>query len=178
MKQMVLLQLFMFFSMLLPAQELMMADLVANSKEAKKDPAAEEAVTKSNAFVFDGYGELPKSENEIEEHFLGEIIAHKWSAVNQLFIKKSSVSVGFGDSYVETLKPSVFNAVYKMNSFYKKACNKNVISITEAAKQFDWVLDCALAAYYSPDSKAFEEALVGKRKPEEILEVFNSVILK
>ena len=72
------------------------------------------------------------------------MIAEKLAMVNELYLHKTNISVGFGSSYTETFKTSILNAVYTMNTYYKKALRRKIITEDEAHKQYVWILDCAI----------------------------------
>ncbi len=126
-------------------------------------------------FVFKVYATDAQPKGEIESHYLGDEIAGKWTLVNELYLKKSEVSVGFGNSYTEIIKPSVFNAVNRMNNYYRKAVNKGEVKIEEAQQQFSWILECAIAIYQNDNTEMFEKTLVKLKDPSQILQLFNSV---
>jgi hypothetical protein len=128
-------------------------------------------------FSFESYADWAVKESGLEPHFLGEMIARKWTYVNSIYIRKQEVEVGFGASYTETYKPNVINAVYRVNNYYRRALNRNQMNEDYARQQFSHILDCAIAAFYSEDSAEFEKALAGKKKPEEIILTFNLVEL-
>ena len=68
------------------------------------------------------------------------MIAEKLAMVNELYLLKTHISVGFGSSYTETFKPSILNAVYTMNTYYKKALKRKTIPEDEVHKQYVWIL--------------------------------------
>ena len=135
----------------------------------------EKDVKNEKCYSFKVYAgnDIPKG--DIEPHYLGSEIAGKWSLVNELYLKKSEVNMGFSSTYTETVKPAILNAVYKMNAFYKKALNRKTIKVDEAQKQFSWILDCAIAIFYCSDSAEFELALAKTKDPNQIAKLFNSV---
>lgn len=144
-------------------------------KETPTDRKVSKPASNNEQFVFKVYSVNNAPKGEIESHFLGDEIAAKWTLVNELFLRKGEVSVGFSTSYTEIIKPSVFNAVCKMNSYYKKALGKGLINKEEAQQQFSWILDCALAAFASDETKSFEAALIKTKAPEQINQLFQSV---
>lgn len=131
---------------------------------------------KKYRFTIYSVNENPKG--EVESHYMGKEIAEKWTLVNELYLRKSDVHIGFGSTYSETIKPSILNAVYRMNAHYKKVLNRKIISESEAKRQFSWILDCAIAICYCPESAEFESALTKTRDPDQIIEIFNAVELE
>jgi hypothetical protein len=144
-------------------------------KETPTDRKVSKPVSNNEQFVFKVYSVTNAPKGEIEPHFLGDEIAGKWTLVNEMYLRKGEVSVGFSTSYVETVKPSVFNAVCKMNNYYKKTVNKGMVDKEDARKQFSQILDCALAAFQYDETENFESALKKTKEPEQIIQLFNAV---
>jgi hypothetical protein len=128
-----------------------------------------------NHYIFKVYNSKEKAKGEIEQHYMGNEIAEKWTIFNELYLHKGDITIGFGTSYIETAKPSVYNAVCRMNSYYKKAINKELIQFEDAKQQFSWILDCALAALQYDDTEKFERTLSKMKDPQQIIQLFNSV---
>lgn len=110
-----------------------------------------------------------------DAHFLGDTVARKMHRVNSLYIKKSDLTVGFGHTHVEILKPTIYNALNKVERHLKKAVRKEEISTEKAAAIFSLYLDYAVAIFHDPESSAFEEALSKARNAGEMMELFESV---
>lgn len=144
-------------------------------KEIQADRKVSKPASDTEQFVFKVYGTNDTPKGEIEPHFLGDEIASKWTVVNELFLRKGEVSVGFSTSYTETVKPSVFNAVCRLNNHYKKAVNKGLIQQEEAQEQFSRILDCTVAIFHCDETRKFETALMKVKDPEQIIQLFNSV---
>lgn len=80
-------------------------------------------------FIFDVYGEIPTTKPVFEaEHYLGSDITGKWNTFIQNYTHEYDVTIGFTDSSVEILKPSIYKAVNKVNKYYKKALKKEEVS--------------------------------------------------
>jgi hypothetical protein len=161
-----------------------MAQNVANDNNLAQVGMAsvvEESATKirteSNRYVFESNNQYLTPKGEIEPHFLGDDVAAKWTLVNELFLRKSEVSIGFGASYTETVKPSVLNALYKINAHFKKQVNKNSELKNELAQQFAHILTCAVAVYYADNSQQFEAELARSRDVKAVLSAFEKVEL-
>jgi len=157
------------------AQESLFATLQTEKKARLTDPSDDKTLKGDKLYVFKVYGENGKPKGEIEPHFMGNAIAEKWAMVNELYLHKTEVSIGFGTSYTETFKPSILNAVYTMNTYYKKALKRKTIREDDAQKQFVWILDCAIEICHCSDSKDFELALAKAKNAFQILSLFNSV---
>ena len=112
------------------------------------------------------------------EHYLGSDITGKWNTFIQNYTHEYDVTIGFTDSSVEILKPSIYKAVNKVNKYYKKALKKEEVSREVATFNMGHILDCANVMCFDDNSKSFEEALKSADEPEEIIALFNQVTLK
>ena len=140
-----------------------------NEKEATPVGKKPKAV-----FIFDVYGEIPTTKPVFEaEHYLGSDITGKWNYTHEY-----DVTIGFTDSSVEILKPSIYKAVNKVNKYYKKALKKEEVSREVATFNMGHILDCANVMCFDDNSKSFEEALKSADEPEEIIALFNQVTLR
>lgn len=157
------------------AQETLIAALQTEKKASLSDPSDDKTEKGDKLYVFKVYGENGTPKGEVEPHFMGKVIAEKWAMVNELYLHKTDVSIGFGSSYTETFKPSILNALYRLNAYYKKALKRKTIPEDEAQKQYAWILDCAIGICHCSDSKDFELALSKANDAYQILSLFNSV---
>ena len=129
--------------------------------------------------IFDVYGEIPTTKPVFEaEHYLGSDITGKWNTFIQNYTHEYDVTIGFTDSSVEILKPSIYKAVNKVNKYYKKALKKEEVSREVATFNMGHILDCANVMCFDDNSKSFEEALKSADEPEEIIALFNQVTLR
>ena len=145
-----------------------------NEKEATPVGKKPKAV-----FIFDVYGEIPTTKPVFEaEHYLGSDITGKWHTFIQNYTHEYDVTIGFTDSSVEILKPSIYKAVNKVNKYYKKALKKEEVSREVATFNMGHILDCANVMCFDDNSKSFEEALKSADEPEEIIALFNQVTLR
>jgi len=177
MKRIIILLVFSFVLICSNAQERLIATVKTEKGPRLFNPTDIKTVNNEKKYVFKVYGVIGIPKGEVESHFLGNEIAVKWTLVNELYLRKSDVSIGFGSSYSETLKPSILNAVYRMNAYYKKGLIKKTISESEAIKQFSWILECSISICHCPDTKDFENALAKTKGPDQINNLFNSVEL-
>lgn len=130
----------------------------------------------NDKFIFRVYDTtVVTPQGETEPHFLGDEIAEKWTVVNELYRQKGEISVGFGTSYTEIAKPAVFNAVCRINNYYKKAVSKGMMSGDDARSQFSRILDCAIAAFHCDKTEKFETALMKVRDADQLIRIFGSV---
>lgn len=177
MKRIIILILFSIVFICSKAQERLIATVKTEKGTGLFNPSDIKTVNNEKKYVFKVYGVNSIPKGEVESHFLGNEIAVKWALVNELYLRKSDVNIGFGSTYSETLKPSILNAVYRMNSYYKKGLNKKTISETDALKQFSWILECSISICHCPDTKDFENALSKTKEPDQIINLFGAVVL-
>lgn len=131
-------------------------------------------------FVFPDYVSI---EDELDpsdvynSHFLGDSVAMKWKALEDLYIERSDVTVGFGNTHVELKKPVIFNSLNKIEKHFKKEVKKDVLSVEVASCQFSRYLEYAYVIFYE-DSEMFEQALAKSKSTEELIEIFNAIRLE
>lgn len=162
------------------AQTQAYSDLAATTPAS---PANNEAVSVANQsrihYVVKAYGGIPTPKATFEEeHFLGNDLSAKWNAFNQNFTHVYSVSIGPSTSNTEIVKPAIYNAVNKVNNYYKKAIRKGLVSKDEAVKQLSHIFDCANVMCFDDESAPFEQAVNKAGSPEEIIALFQSVEIK
>ena len=150
-----------------------------NEKEATPVGKKPKAVFILDVCSSDLYGEIPTTKPVFEaEHYLGSDITGKWNTFIQNYTHEYDVTIGFTDSSVEILKPSIYKAVNKVNKYYKKALKKEEVSREVATFNMGHILDCANVMCFDDNSKSFEEALKSADEPEEIIALFNQVTLR
>lgn len=157
---------------------------VGNTAENKLESKLEKEATPVGkkpkaAFTFDVYGEIPTTKPVFEtEHYLGSDITGKWNTFIQNYTHEYDVTIGFTDSSVEILKPSIYKAVNKVNKYYKKALKKEEVSREVATFNMAHILDCANVMCFDDNSKSFEEVVKSADEPEEIIALFNQITLR
>jgi hypothetical protein len=130
-------------------------------------------------YLFTIYGAIPNPKVTFEEeHFLGGELTAKWNAFNQNYTHVYSVSIGPSTSSAEIVKPAVYNAVNKVNAYYKKAVRKGLISKEEAIRKLSHIFDCANVICFDDQSVSFEHAVNKAASPEEIIALFDCVDIK
>ncbi len=137
-----------------------------------------EAVSQTNAikYILESYGNSKKlAVTFSEEHFLGEEISGKWNLFMQNYRRVYEQSVGFSNSSIEIVKPMIFNAVNKVNSYCKKMARNGNYSQNELTIMFGHVLDCANLLCYEEDTRNIEADIKAAKTPEQIVEVFKCI---
>ena len=79
---------------------------------------------------------------------------------------------------MEIYKPAIYNSVMKLDSYFKKAVRRQEINEQTATTELSKCLDAAFVAYYEEETGELEKALKKAKSPEEILTVFNSILIK
>lgn len=187
MKRIISMAVVLFTTMVAMAQK---GELAMNENISGKENIAEKVYGKDKeatpvgnkpkaAFVFDVYGEIPTTKPVFEtEHYLGSDITGKWNSFIQNYTHEYDVTIGFTDSSVEILKPSIYKAVNKVNKYYKRALKKNEVSREIATVNMAHILDCANVMCFDDNSKSFEETVKSADEPKEIIALFNQVTLR
>ncbi|HEC42219.1 MAG TPA: hypothetical protein ENI20_05250 [Bacteroides sp.] len=132
-------------------------------------------------FVFLNYlgdtASFEMDEMAIENHFLGEQMAVKYTRVR---LSYTYVSGGSGTHPVsETIvdKPTIYKSIKKLNSHYKKQFKKGEIDTSTAIRELGWYLDVGFAIYRQ-NTDDFEEALKSAKKPDQIALVFDRIVFE
>jgi hypothetical protein len=167
--------LLLFAFCIIHAQDKLIASSLTGKEVRIVVSSEEKTGNNEKHYIFKVYGENSLPKGDVESHFMGNDIAVKWAKVNELYLRKTEVLVGFGSTYSETLKPAIFNSVRRMNSYYKKALIRGSINLEDAKTQFLWILNCAIAICHNSDSSAFEHALTKVKDPDQIVNLFKMV---
>jgi len=110
-----------------------------------------------------------------EEHFIGGELSQKWSLFQQNYKRVYEQTIGLSGSTVEILKPIIFNAVNKINGYYKKTVRKGEVSTDEAAKVLNHVFDCANLACFESETQGIENEIKTAKTINEMVRVFDSI---
>ena len=102
-------------------------------------------------------------------------MANKWSLFIQNYKHEYEQTVGLSNSSVEIIKPTVFNAVNKVNNYLKKALKKKDIDTAKAYACLEHVLNCANLICYEENTKDIETEIKNAKSPEEMVKVFDSI---
>ena len=152
----------------------MLINVSANSAPTESSPSASGNVEAK--YTLDSYGSTSGLKNAFEaEHFLGGETSLKWNLFQQNYKRVYEQTVGFSGSSVEILKPTVFNAVNKVNNYYKKLVNNNPENKEEATKVLNHILDCANLLCYEEDTKRIETDIKNAKTNQDIVLVFASI---
>jgi len=127
-------------------------------------------------YTLDSYGSTQPLKNAFEvEHFLGDETSLKWNLFQQSYKRVYEQTVGFSGSSVEILKPTVFNAVIKVNNYYKKLVNNKTADKKQISDILNHILDCANLLCYEEDTKSIETDIKNAKTIPDIVLVFASI---
>lgn len=153
--------------------------------ENKTQPSAptetkETAAEKTPQFVFQNYGvDLTHSNiKDYPEHSLGDQVAKKIYATQKIYVHRHPSTLGFSDSTLEIYKPAIYNAITKLDNYFRKAVRRNEMNTSEASAELAKCLDLACLAYYEEQTGELEQALRKAKSPEQLLSVFHSISVK
>jgi len=151
----------------------MVGSKVKRSETTKEMPVNRDT---TRIYVYQVYGYIPTPNSAFEEeHYLGGALSAKWNTFNQTYTHVYDVKVGFTNSAVEISKPSVYNAVIKVNNYFKKAVKKGMVTREEATRSLSHIFDCANVICFNPNTTTFEHAAEKTKTPEEIIGLFEKV---
>jgi hypothetical protein len=129
--------------------------------------------TSKYKFTLDAYGEITSPELAFEEeYFLGGDLTKKWNAFQNSYRREYEQTVGFSNSSVEIIKPTIYNAVNKINNYFKKAVRKGQVGKESARQVMTHVLDCANLLYLEPDTQEIEGEIKKAKSVENMVDVF------
>lgn len=129
------------------------------------------------------YSVAQPTDNQLEQvednTHLGKQAAFLFDQLQGLCVKRIPVVPGDPTTRIVIKKGELFNAVRKVSKGLEDEIDDNKISQQEAAKTMDHVLEVAISAFYSEDSKSFEKALRNNKKDyKQLVAVFSKVMLK
>ena len=94
-------------------------------------------------------------------------------------MKRVPVVPGDPTTRIVFKKGDIYNAVRKIGKGLEDDVKDNAMSSDEASRKMMHVLNVAISAYYSEDSKSFEKALRASKKDyNKLLAVFDRVSLE
>ncbi|MBP1678046.1 MAG: hypothetical protein H6Q20_2605 [Bacteroidetes bacterium] len=138
--------------------------------------SAPAAVRVEVKYTLDAYGSMSSSSTAFEEeHFLGGETTAKWSLFQERYKRVYDQAVGLTGSTVEIIKPTLFNAVNKINGYYKKALKKGEVSKAEVSNILNHILDCANLLSLEDDTKNIENDIKAAKSVDDMVRVFASV---
>ena len=94
-------------------------------------------------------------------------------------MKRIPVVPGDPTTRIVIKKGELFNAVKRVSKGLEEEVKDHKMSETEATGKMNQVLNVAISAFYSEDSKSFEKALRNNKKDyNQLVALFSKVVLK
>ena len=150
-----------------------------------KDPGERKDMSKMETgnekipvFVFNVYSlennDLP---DENSSNFFGELAGKKKMRLQETYTFSTPIAPGNPGTKTIVRKPAIYNAVVRLEKYYRKQVKKGECPEEEARASFLKVLDVAQAAF--PESTTeFEQELSSTKNIETIAQIFNKAIVK
>lgn len=102
-----------------------------------------------------------------------------YNQLQELCFKRIPVVPGDPTTRIVTRKSELFNAVKRVSKGLEEEMKTRKISTEDATTQLYQVLNVAISAFYSEDSKSFEKALRKNKKDyQKLMSLFSQVTLK
>ena len=99
--------------------------------------------------------------------------------LKELCVKRIPVVPGDPTTRIVIKKGDLFNAAKRVSKGLEEDVKDHKISETEATGKMNQVLNVAISAFYSEDSKSFEKALRNNKKDyNQLVALFSKVVLK
>ena len=103
----------------------------------------------------------------------------EFSKQKGLCVKRIPVVPGDPTTRIVIKKGELFNAVKRVSKGLEEEVKDHKMSETEATGKMNQVLNVAISAFYSEDSKSFEKALRNNKKDyNQLVALFSKVALK
>ncbi len=113
-----------------------------------------------------------------DEGDFGKEATYLYNKLEQLCVKRVPVVPGDPTTRIVFTKGDIYNAVRRIGKGLEDDVKSHTLTSNEASKKMLNVLNVALSAFYTDDSKSFEKALRANKKDyNKLLAVFNSVSL-
>ncbi len=156
------------------------SDIAMLTNELTNSTAAEASISTSSSveakYTLDSYGSAANLKMVFEdEHFLGGETSLKWNLFQQNYKRVYEQTVGLSGSSFEIIKPTVFNAVNKVNNYYKKLLKGKEANKDQIAVALNHILDCANLLCYEEDTQKIEADIKNSKTSQDIIQVFASI---
>lgn len=113
-----------------------------------------------------------------DEGDFGKEATFLYNKLEQLCVKRVPVVPGDPTTRIVFTKGAIYNAVRRIGKGLEDDVKSHTLTSEEASKEMLNVLNVALSAFYTDDSKSFEKALRANKKDyNKLLAVFDSVSL-
>lgn len=113
----------------------------------------------------------------VSPHYLGEEIALKFHILDETYTTVQAATPTSPTEKTTVNKPVIYYAIKKLSRKYKREIRKGNIAEKKASDNLSHVLDIGLSIFHE-ETQVFEKVLKDAKQPEEIMNVFNMVVLE
>lgn len=157
-----------------------MATFAGNEREMGTDKTNSSTTVPTWEFI---YSVAQPTEQQLDElggnTEFGKQTAFLYNQLQGLCVKRIPVVPGDPTTRIVIKKGDLFKAARKVSEGLEDDLKDHKISQQEAADKMNKVLNVAISAFYSEDSKSFEKALRNNKKDyNQLVALFSQVMLK
>lgn len=138
------------------------------------DPENKKFVFENNLHYYEDY-EVDMA--FVSPHYMGEEMALKIHLLDETFTTVEAATPTSPTEKTIVNKPIIYYAIKKLSRKYKKEIRKERITEEKAKENLENALEVGLSIFHE-DTEEFEQVLKKAKKPDEIVSVFNMVVLE
>ena len=109
--------------------------------------------------------------------YMSKALSVKLAQFDKVYTKTVDCGPPAHMSSIEIAKPDVYYSVKKLSKYYCKGLKKGKLNIDKAESELSSILDKCMAIY-AQETKPIESELKTAAKPEDIILVFDRIILE
>lgn len=113
----------------------------------------------------------------VAPHYMGQEISLKFHILDDTYTTVEAATPTSPTEKTIVNKPVIYYAIKRLSRKYKKEIKKGRITEEQAKENLNHVLDIGLSIFHE-ETDEFEDVLKGAKQPDEIMNVFNMVVLK
>jgi len=117
------------------------------------------------------------SGNGFRDHPMGNEISKKLELLKSRYTYIVPASPTSPTDKTVVIKPVIYNSILKLNRYYKKELKSENITLKGAQEEFLKCINIALIIY-AENTDEFEQYLRKAKKPDQIIDTYNKVILE
>lgn len=115
------------------------------------------------------------SKDMIGEHFLGDQIARKLYLLDSKYTYQVEIVPGNPQTKTVIRKPVIYDAVRKIERYFRKSVKKGDVSIETATQEFNQVLDVTFNVL-TADTDSFEKAIIKTNDANSVTNLFTKQV--
>jgi hypothetical protein len=136
------------------------------------------AVKAQDSYVFEGTViDFPEINRYHQEVYLSKDLCLKLAQFNLIYTKKIDRSTDKTIPSTEIIKPDLYYSIRKLTDYYCKCLKKGIVSHEKVEDELKSVLDKSIQIAYQ-DTRPVEAELRAANNPQEIVGIFNKIIIK